>query len=103
MKAIKAHKGKCLFPICSHKPERAPRIGKYVFPLCYRCTGLILGYFITLFIPNAEKSILIGMALISTLMIDVAFQYLGSPSTNTRRLITGMLFSIGLLVLGMRN
>lgn len=30
-------------PYCNRKPERAPHIGEFCFPLCWRCCGGIAG------------------------------------------------------------
>ena len=30
-------------PLCNGRPERAPHLGTFVFPLCWRCTGVFVG------------------------------------------------------------
>lgn len=90
----------CAFPLCNKKPERAPNVNGHTFPLCWRCTGLVLGalagYISLLFIPPIG---LCSYTLLLPIGIDGGLQYLGGVlSTNTRRFVTG--FIGGLSVLG---
>lgn len=82
------------FNICHQIPERSFHYKNKQFPVCARCTGIIVGYFtIPLFYYGIIKiSILIIIILSIPLLIDPITQYLGfRESNNTLRLITGIL------------
>lgn len=90
-------------PLCDLQPERAPHIGNFVFPLCWRCTGIIIGCIIMLTLKWAgvhyhNMSFFIFFAL--PLPIDALLQeWLNIMSTNFRRLITGLLWGNALIFL----
>lgn len=80
-------------PLCNRRPERAPRIAAFVFPLCWRCTGLCVGGAVgcALRVPHGAAGMALGMLMLP-LVIDAGLQELGlRPSTNGRRLVTGVL------------
>jgi uncharacterized membrane protein len=90
-------------PICNLKCERAPKIGKFVFVFCFRCTGAILGGAfasqLNYWFPET-KSIPLLFLSTAPLVIDGCVQKLKiKESTNPRRLVTGFLFGIGILFL----
>ena len=83
--------------ICHRRKERSIRINGYTFPLCSRCTGILLGFFISLFliIFRIEISLLIAIILCIPLLIDGFSQLLGwRKSNNTIRFLTGFIFGI---------
>ena len=80
-------------PICNGISSRAPRMGTFVFPLCYRCFGMVLG----LLIPASKGSGVIGFIFLALFLLDVWLQYFrGIESTNIRRFFTGVAFTVGL-------
>ena len=93
-------------PICNLRPERAPYSGAFVFPLCYRCTGVIVGIIIATPIKqeylDLGKVSMVVLVLVLTMpmILDGILQKLKFLlSTNTRRAVTGLLFGIGLDIL----
>lgn len=90
-------------PICNQRSERAPIINRFVFLFCYRCTGIILGgIFATLlkYLNMSIQSYLLLFVFIAPCAIDGIIQKFNIlESNNTRRLITGFLFGIGLAFL----
>ena len=85
-------------PLCNGIADRAPNILGICFPLCYRCTFVIISFFITLFlIYKKEISIKYIWLLLLPLIIDGCLQtFLMIESHNIRRSITGMLFGIAM-------
>lgn len=82
--------------ICHQIPNRSFHYKGKQFPVCARCTGILLGYCtIPLFYFGIIKiPIIFIVLLIIPLLIDSIAQYLGlKESNNTLRLITG--FSAG--------
>ena len=86
---------------CHQRPERSFFYKGYQFPLCARCTGLVIGYLMGILIYflkiiNWEIAILLCIPLV----IDGGSQYLKWRMSNQRlRLITGILCGIGIMVL----
>ena len=86
---------------CHQMPERSFFYKGYQFPLCARCTGLVIGYLMGILIYflkiiNWEIAILLCIPLV----IDGGSQYLKWRMSNQRlRLITGILCGIGIMVL----
>ncbi len=88
-------------PLCNKVKDRAPILGSFVFPLCWRCCGLIggslSGYLIDLSNIGAIIKIGLGFSLLIPLVLDSLLQkILGVESTNFRRVVSGILFGIGL-------
>ena len=83
---------------CHQMPERSFFYKGYQFPLCARCTGLVIGYLMGILIYflkiiNWEIAILLCIPLV----IDGGSQYLKWRMSNQRlRLITGILCGIGI-------
>ena len=86
---------------CHQMPERSFFYKGYQFPLCARCTGLVIGYLMGILIYflkiiNWEIAILLCIPLV----IDGGSQYLKWRMSNQRhRLITGILCGKGIMVL----
>lgn len=86
---------------CHRKKERCIHIKGKPFPLCARCMAALLGYiavpFCLLFIRDFKLSIfLLGIFLLLPLIIDGYTQLKGlRESTNTLRVLTGLLFGLG--------
>ncbi|NTU52289.1 MAG: DUF2085 domain-containing protein [Chlorobiaceae bacterium] len=69
-------------PLCNLRPERAFRIGSFVFPLCAR---------------SATPPVVLSVILALPLAIDWTVQKVGIlESTNARRFVTGVLFGFAL-------
>ncbi len=71
------------------------------FPICARCTGELIGMFLSLiscffFRPSAKISFLIMLPLIINGFAQALTQY---ESNNIRRVITGFLFGYGIFML----
>ncbi len=94
--------GKC--PLCNFREDTSFHIGKFCFPLCYRCTAIIIGALCGNYILQEHfiswKICLIGLILIIPCFVDGILQYhFYIQSTNKRRIITGMLAGLGLAFL----
>lgn len=83
---------------CHRMPSRSFFYKKKQFPVCARCTGIYLGYFIM--IPMLwfyQIGIVYSILLILPTMIDGVTQaYLNRESTNFLRCTTGFLAGIGM-------
>lgn len=82
---------------CHQMPERSFFIKGYQFPVCARCTGVIISAIIATIVFFKKKlSIKLSIALSSVMLIDWGIQYLDiKQSTNKRRLITGLIGGFG--------
>lgn len=92
---------------CHQRSDRSFFWHGYQFPVCARCTGVILSYLISvpaylLFGGNITLSI-IAMGI---MLLDWSIQFLGfKESTNVRRLITGIIGGYGVMtcqILGLK-
>ena len=76
----------------------------YQFPVCARCTGVIISYFLALILFKKYKvpwQLCIIMAGI--MLTDWSLQYFGiKESTNSRRLVTGLIGGFGLNTLKLK-
>lgn len=89
-------------PLCNRKPNTAPHIGRFCFPLCWRCTSIIVGFFswytIQLFAPIVPA--FMGIIMIIPCAVDGCLQYIKNiESSNNRRIITGLLCGFGFSIL----
>jgi len=86
---------------CHQKAGRSLFIKGYQMPVCSRCFGVIIGYTIAIlsfFLMGINKFLSIGGCL--TMLIDWFIQAIGiRKSTNSRRLITGILGGFGIMSL----
>lgn len=83
---------------CHQMKERTLSIKGIYFPVCARCTGIILGQIIgiILLLGNVSINIYLGLGFLLLMFLDWLFQFLGiRESTNIRRLLTGTLCGIG--------
>ena len=84
---------------CHQMPERSFFVSGYQFPVCARCTGVILGEIIAiiLILLKIKINIAISMGLLAIMGADWFIQHIKLlESNNFRRLITGILGGIGL-------
>lgn len=82
----------CKYWGCHQLPERSFFFKGYQFPICARCTGIILGYIVAVlciifkYIINMPACLL----LIFPMVLDGSVQYFTKYySTNLKRVITG--------------
>lgn len=86
---------------CHQDPERSFFIGNTQFPLCSRCTGVILGWiFSTVLIFFYQPSIVVILAFCTVMFLDWLLQAKGIiQNNNPRRLITGLMGGYALMSL----
>ena len=86
---------------CHQKPERSFFYKGYQFPVCARCTGLIIGYLLGVLIYFLKVlNWKIAIILCIPLVLDGGSQYLNWRISNqVLRLITGILCGIGIMFL----
>ncbi len=85
---------------CHQKPERSFFISGYQFPLCARCTGILIGYLCSavLLIFGYVINYLLCFLFLVPLVLDGGIQLLFNIlSNNTRRFTTGIIFGIGFI------
>lgn len=89
-------------PLCNKIPERAPHIFGHCFILCYRCTFILLGFFITLYIIKNRLNLKMHKiwVLFLPMILDGSLQTITTyESSNPKRILTGLLFGIALAYL----
>jgi uncharacterized membrane protein len=89
---------------CHQRPDRSFFIQGYQLPVCARCTGVILGYLLSIpgFLYFGYCRLAAGFGCI-ILFVDWLLQALKiKESTNRRRLITGILGGFGLMSLQLK-
>ena len=82
---------------CHQIPERSFFIRGKQFPICARCTGILVGYLIGIIylLVTSKYNLILELSLMVPLAIDGIGQYLGFwISNNTRRFLTGILAGI---------
>lgn len=87
------------FVFCHQIPERSFKFKGRQFPVCARCTGILIGYcaFPLFYFGIIKLSILPIILLNLPIFIDGITQYMGwRESNNKLRLITGFLSSFAL-------
>ncbi len=87
---------------CHQMPSRSFSYKGYQFPICARCTGLLVGELISiiLIVCGLRIPYLLIFAFIAVMGIDWVIQYADLLySTNVRRLITGLLCGVGVTYL----
>jgi uncharacterized membrane protein len=90
---------------CHRLPQRSFFWRGRQFPLCSRCTGILLGYALGATVVACGGSLPLWMAAVPALplLVDGTGQYRGLwESRNWIRLLTGTLFGVS-LVLVVRN
>lgn len=86
---------------CHQMPERSFFIRGYQFPVCARCTGVLISSIIACFIFAFYRiDFKICIALSGIMFLDWLIQRIGiRESTNPRRLVTGLLGGLGFMTL----
>lgn len=82
---------------CHQMPERSFFYKKYQFPVCARCTGVLISAVISLIVfANVKIPVSVCIILSSVMLIDWLLQYWDiKESNNRRRLITGLVGGLG--------
>ncbi len=102
-------------PLCNRQKDRAPIIGNFVFPLCWRCFSILISYSLSFLIFNIKKIkafinknkiiylIIVILLLSLPMILDGGLEYLFNiESTNIRRIITGSCFGISISIMSIR-
>ena len=84
---------------CHQLPERSFFIKGYQFPVCARCTGVLIGYIVGFILHFILGTNLLYCLLACLIMfLDWYIQYLKiKESNNIRRLITGLMGGYGVM------
>ena len=84
---------------CHQLPERSIFIKGYQLPLCARCAGIVIGELVAIPAWNIYPIEIVSALLLGLpLAIDGMVQYANLvPSTNFRRMVTGILAGWGLM------
>lgn len=88
--------------MCHQRPDRSFFIRGKQFPLCARCTGILIGYFLGIFtaICTGCSNYCFYLILLLPMVIDGVLQLkFKKESNNIRRVITGILGGIGIIYL----
>ncbi len=90
-------------PICNLNSERAFFIGSFCFPLCVRCSAIIVSILLTVTLIQIfkvklnAKLLVVYIILIVPCLLDGIMQYFFNiESNNIKRLITGVLCGVGI-------
>lgn len=85
---------------CHQMPERSFFLHKYQLPVCARCTGMILGEFISIavLIFGVRIHICISLIIMVPMIMDGLIQLITNYiSNNIKRATTGLLFGYGFI------
>lgn len=88
---------------CHGIPERCFRYKGKHLPFCARCLGVSIGHVLSFALLLFDKlpAATLSVGFVAVMGIDWSLQkWAGIPSTNTRRLITGVLggFGVGAMI-----
>ena len=84
---------------CHQKPERSFFFKGFQFPVCARCTGVLVGQMIAVIMIaiGIRLPVLVAVAIVVPMALDGGMQYVKiCMSDNIRRVITGFFAGIGL-------
>ena len=87
---------------CHQMPERSFFLKGYQFPICARCTGVLIGEIVALILIlcSIKVNLIVSLGLLMIMGIDWGLQYIKVlESNNIRRLITGISGGVGLIYL----
>ena len=84
---------------CHQRPERSPHLWGLQMPLCWRCSGILIGAVLLLGWLIAKKrlpSLAMSLTFAFLMPLDVLGAVIGLwPGDNTLRLFTGLLWGVG--------
>lgn len=85
---------------CHQRTDRSFFYKEYQFPVCARCTGVIIGYIASVItIAFVLPDLLLGLIFCAIMFLDWFIQFVKiKESTNIRRLITGVLGGYGIII-----
>lgn len=90
-------------PLCNGRRDRAPHIGEFCFPVCYRCLGNIIGSFVGCVILKTyeySNNMLSGMILLLPTVIDRFFLRKDTNGRgNSVRFVNGILMGVGFVLI----
>jgi len=91
-----------VFRFCHQRPERSFHFNGRPWPLCARCSGIVLGQFAAMvWVMHQGQHVVgwIGLTLMVPTLADgwVQMKY-GVESNNARRAITGSMAGIGSII-----
>lgn len=89
---------------CHQMPERSFYYHDYQFPICARCTGVLVGKAITILFLIGGLVLKLPFAIFCMFIMffDWFIQFIGlKESNNVRRFLTGILGGIGLWSIGL--
>ncbi|WP_129690997.1 DUF2085 domain-containing protein [Gottfriedia acidiceleris] len=90
---------------CHRKQERSFHIGSYTFPLCARCSAVLIGYLFLPFLFMISSLLLwwyIPLLMMPLLIDGYTQKWNWRESNNYLRFITGLLFGIAQTILIIR-
>ena len=84
---------------CHQRPDRSFFMGKYQFPVCARCTGILAGHVIGIILAFIQTcSWEIGILLSIPMILDGSTQYLHWRESNQiLRFLTGISGGVGVV------
>ncbi len=86
-------------PVCNLRRDRSPGIGRLCFPLCWRCTGIVLSLLLFHYLYPINLQLITSLLLVAPCAVDGVLQYgFLLESTNPRRFVTGALAGVGLQI-----
>ncbi|KAB1067545.1 DUF2085 domain-containing protein [Tamlana haliotis] len=98
IKDLKLKQTKLHFTLCHQLPERSFFFKGKQFPICARCTGIQVGYFVLPFFIFGliEIPLIWSLLMVIPAYLDGAIQaYFDVESNNKRRFITGLITGVG--------
>lgn len=87
------------FSGCHQNPDRSFKYRGKQFPVCARCTGAFVGYFVgAILFFFLKVPLLVNLSFCAVMFFDWFVQRIGlKESTNMRRFITGIFCGFGLV------
>ena len=85
---------------CHQRSDRSFFYKGYQFPVCARCTGVLIGYVVAIItVIFTLPDFLLGLIFCGIMFLDWFIQFIGiKESNNIRRLITGIFGGYGIIV-----
>ncbi|WP_250277340.1 DUF2085 domain-containing protein [[Clostridium] colinum] len=89
---------------CHQLPERSFFIKGYQMPVCTRCVGVFISSILAIIVFFKKKiSFMLSILMSLVMLIDWSLQFFNiKSSTNTRRLITGLIGGFGYTMINLK-